>query len=1188
MADDQVKYSDLFESGIDAQVKALTEEIKALRDAISAAKDEAQGMKKELSSMGTATREQQQAVGAQAAAIEKLQKQTSDLTGKEAALIAKLEQLREAQNKNLAGWSLLVRSIDGTNMSYNQMKTTADVLEKQLRSLTTEEEKNSMGAQSVRDAISRLRDAMKSFNNTAADAVKSNKAYKKLTDDEIKSLEKLKVALQGTKMQQMEAVQAIDIQSKSYNELYQTYNALKDVINGMTVAERESTEVGQLMVNRAKEIRDTLNNLQQQTGNYTLNVGNYMSAMNGLQMQTQQILREIPSAQNLSQFFLAISNNIPMFTDALARYNKGLPEIKAKLAAVTAEITRQEAALAGMNVQSTEYAAKQAQINELRRQEQQLQGASVSGWRAILKSVGSWQTLLIAGLLLLRKIPDIVKWIGRQFESTAAKVARLKNEIDSTSASTSAMAAAIQKTADETTALDLIVDSLKNITRGTDEWRDAIETVNDITKSNLDYTKATLDDVYKVTAAYRDQAYQLALNNELMSKIANSQSDKLLTLEVLKADKFETVASLMGINIGTDEYEKMYKKWWDARRDQNFKRFGSSMLSLSPETVDFWYEDYLKQMDKFGRDALDFLTDVRKKYNRVLSSDATADLKDMYRATPGIRTPKVPKEPKTPKEKEPSEQSTTDRYWEAEKALLEAQYEGYQLEQKLAQLNRDKARDEQINWYVDQRLALEENLKNGFITEEKYDQDLTELDRQNKALRESIDEKYWDDLRKLRSKNMKERSEEWEKNAKDNAKRVLKAMADGWQKQRSKLVEQGASRRELIEAEVKAEIARLQTMIDLNRTVNGEIMSNEEKRKVEEWKKLLKKLQEAGNFNGIKSGQIFNHGGANINNGNAHTWTNVIDLLTVDDRGNNRGWTDSLFGDMDTDEINRWKSGVVAAFDQAKAALQTWMNLRKAAADQAKAEADDAVSSAENALNREMDLKAQGYANDVALREKELADAKAAQDKAAAQQKKMALEQQKIDAALQTSSMLVATANLIKSMSLMGPLGIAASVSALGVMWSAFLWSQAQAFKYAKNGTMQFREGGVMLLEGGSHESGHDVNLGIGPDGSNLRAEGGEYFAVINKRSSRKYGSQIPAVVNALNSGMFEDRYIKTSDAVGMMMAGGRTEIGSTVDLGSLESGVSELVKQGESRWSTEGEYRVMRYKNLTRRVRIS
>ena len=199
------------------------------------------------------------------------------------------------------------------------------------------------------------------------------------------------------------------------------------------------------------------------------------------------------------------------------------------------------------------------------------------------------------------------------------------------------------------------------------------------------------------------------------------------------------------------------------------------------------------------------------------------------------------------------------------------------------------------------------------------------------------------------------------------------------------------------------------------------------------------------------------------------------------------------------------------------------MDARKAAADQAKELADDDVSAAEQALNREIELRNQGYANDVALRERELADAKKAQKEAAMEQQKIAKEQVLLDAAMQASSLITASANILKQFAA-NPI-LAAGL--LTTMWGAFAYAKVKAYQSA-NKTLKFREGGVMLLEGGSHESGHDVNLGIGPDGSNLRAEGGEYFAVINKRNSRRYGREIPGIVNALNSGVFEDRYIKT------------------------------------------------------------
>ena len=196
-------------------------------------------------------------------------------------------------------------------------------------------------------------------------------------------------------------------------------------------------------------------------------------------------------------------------------------------------------------------------------------------------------------------------------------------------------------------------------------------------------------------------------------------------------------------------------------------------------------------------------------------------------------------------------------------------------------------------------------------------------------------------------------------------------------------------------------------------------------------------------------------------------------------------------------------------------------------------------------------------------------------------QKKAEKDALAVNSAMEASSMAVAIANLFKDFPLY------AAIPLTAVLLGSFATAKVQSFQAIKS--TKYKEGGVMLLEGGSHESGHDVNLGIGPDGSNLRAEGGEYFAVINKRNSRKYGSEIPGIVNALNGGVFEDRYIKTRDAVGLAaMAGAASGYGNVVDLSAVESGVGELVKQGERSWSTEGEYRVMRYKNLTRRVRMN
>lgn len=225
-------------------------------------------------------------------------------------------------------------------------------------------------------------------------------------------------------------------------------------------------------------------------------------------------------------------------------------------------------------------------------------------------------------------------------------------------------------------------------------------------------------------------------------------------------------------------------------------------------------------------------------------------------------------------------------------------------------------------------------------------------------------------------------------------------------------------------------------------------------------------------------------------------------------KGNYTSISELLWPDLDNDQT----AALNGVFDQAKEALNGWMEARKAAADQSKELADDEVSAAENALNREIELRNQGYASDVALKEKELADAKKRQKEAAEMQKKAEREALLVNSAMEASSMAVAIANLFKDFPLY------AAIPLTGVLLGSFAAAKIQSLT-AINST-KYREGGYMLLNGGSHESGHDVNLGIGPDGSNLRAEGGEFFAVINKRNSRKYGSEIPGIVNALNGGV--------------------------------------------------------------------
>ena len=981
--------------------------------------------------------------------------------------------------------------------------------------------------------VERLKNQMKGLKDEEKKVTEIKRRYKKLTDEQIQAVNAFQQALRGSSEEQLKAVSSIDMQTKSYNELQAMYNALKDSLNAMTVAERESSAAGKAMTAQSAKIYDMMNELQKATGKYTMQVGKYRAAFDGLGYSFLQIAREAPSALNLNQFFLAISNNIPMFLDQLKAFKNEQDQIKANLSTMT---------------QGTAEYAEQA-------------GKVMSVGQKLLGVIKSWQFGILAVLLLIRKIDWGKLW--NNLKKTFQGVKEVKNEITSTAALGEMMVEVAKKTADEVSELNLVVDRLREVKAGTDEWKAGIETVNKITKKNLDTTTSTISEVEKVTKAYTDQAIQLAKNAALTDMIGKSEANKTLRKIAYDANDYETARQALGLTIDSKD-EKAFRDLYDKMEERE--------ASMNKGGWSFRLPGDNRSSRQIYNEAVQEYRNFINKRLSVLSDDAKKQLEEEYELINPLK-----------KDKKGRSYSLKDvDFLESELLDKDAVIElESSFERRLAMLEEEQLKERLVlkEKYEKELKDLEFNHEKHLITDKEYNEQRAKLDKNYNDLIKTnyegnfeemgvIQRKYWNKRNALTEKEAKRQEEEAEKIEKAAAKARYKAVADEWQMERTQLVERGAKRKELIEAEITAEVARLNAMLEMERSVNGEMMSEEEEAKIREWITLLEQFKAAGNFNQINAGQIFGNGASNIGKKERGNYTNITDLL---------------FGDSMTKDQ---QSSLSSVFDQAKEALNSWMDARKAAADQAKELADDEVSAAEQALNREIELRNQGYANDVALRERELADAKKAQKEAAMEQQKIAKEQVLLDAAMQASSMITASANILKNFP--NPV---AWVPMLATMWGAFAYAKVKAYQSA-NKTLKFREGGVMLLEGGSHESGHDVNLGIGPDGSNLRAEGGEYFAVINKRNSRRYGREIPGIVNALNSGVFEDRYIKTSDAAGLVGAMGAmsaaTESGRGVDLSAVEKGVQELVKQGDEKWSSEGNYRVMRYKNLVRRVKVN
>lgn len=352
-----------------------------------------------------------------------------------------------------------------------------------------------------------------------------------------------------------------------------------------------------------------------------------------------------------------------------------------------------------------------------------------------------------------------------------------------------------------------------------------------------------------------------------------------------------------------------------------------------------------------------------------------------------------------------------------------------------------------------------------------------------------------------------------------------------------------------------------------------DLLRNSEERKtrfrLEQEKKRLQKILELNKTAGVKMTEqevkTIENTIAKINQ--------EIEKSKGDERGND---IYGLFGlNLDDDQKEAISTSVSFAMEQ----LDTFLQAKLAAADAAVTAADKEVDSAQRSLDAELEARANGYANNVVMAQKELDNAKRNQDKALKEQQKAQKAQQAIQTIQQIGNLVTASA-LIWSQ-----LGFPFAIPAIAVMWASFAAAKIKASQMTKaaegGGSESYGDGTVELLGGGSHQSGNDVDLGTKPDGTRRRAEGGEFFAVINKRNSRRFRRLIPDVIKSLNNGTFAHKYGNAYNGAGTITINAN---GGSTDIRELSDDVREIKEQNKRRFYVTGNGRVVEiYKNLKR-----
>lgn len=201
---------------------------------------------------------------------------------------------------------------------------------------------------------------------------------------------------------------------------------------------RRNGDAGKALLAQIANVQKELSAAEQASGRFQRNVGNYASAWNGLSFSVQQVARELPSlAVSANTFFLAISNNLPILVDEIAKARKEYAAFKAEIAAGNKDVK-----------------------------------AVAPVWQQLTKSLISWQTALVVGLTLLSVYgKDMINWINtlsRSSDAVDGMIVRMQNL-------SKVMKDGAKQSAAERVELDILYKATQDHTRSLKERNDAAD-----------------------------------------------------------------------------------------------------------------------------------------------------------------------------------------------------------------------------------------------------------------------------------------------------------------------------------------------------------------------------------------------------------------------------------------------------------------------------------------------------------------------------------------------------------------------------------------------------------------------------------------------------------------------------------------------------------------------------------------
>ena len=297
--------------------------------------------------------------------------------------------------------------------------------------------------------------------------------------------------------------------SGSMNEMAQSLSKARIAYRNLTEEERNSP-FGQELLKSIQKTDSKIKELDASIGNHQRNVGNYAGGFNTLQYSVQQVARELPSlTMSLSQFFLAISNNIPILSDEI---------IKAKNA----------------------NAALRAEGKK-----------GIPVWEQLISSVFSWQTALVVGITVITAYgEEISNFFKSLFGANQALIE--VSEVQGIFG---------ENIAKDTIELDVMIDKLKNTTKGTEDYNKARMKIID---KYGDYLKGQKDEIRNLEDL--DAAYKILTQSIIQNSIQKGLQEA--NSKMIEEYNKGMESALDGV---LEEFENKYGKGKGAEKFMTFK-----------------------------------------------------------------------------------------------------------------------------------------------------------------------------------------------------------------------------------------------------------------------------------------------------------------------------------------------------------------------------------------------------------------------------------------------------------------------------------------------------------------------------------------------------------------------------------------------------------------------------------------